>query len=135
MLSEPPLLAGVTVLTSMDETQLRSNAVQSPPEQQVLRLADLSLQSGLSALVSSALELEALRLKFGPEPVLIVPGIRPPGSESDDQRRTATPESAIRAGASLLVVGRPITRAASPAHAAEDILAQIAAGLALGESR
>ena len=130
LLPNAPLLAGVTVLTSMDEGQLRSTGVQTTPQQQVLRLAHLSLQSGLGALVASPLELRALRQNLGPEPILIVPGIRPPGNQADDQRRTATPERAIRDGASLLVVGRPVTQAADPVSAAEGILAQIAAGLA-----
>ena len=130
LLPNAPLLAGVTVLTSMDEGQLRSIAVQASPEDQVLRLALLALQSGLGGLVASPREIKALRQEFGPEPVLIVPGIRPPGSEADDQRRTATPEHAIRDGASLLVVGRPITRAADPIRAAEEILEQIVDGLA-----
>ncbi len=134
LLSSPPLLAGVTVLTSMDEGQLQSIAVESTPEQQVLRLAALALKSGLEGLVASPLEVRALRQAFGPEPVLIVPGIRSTGSQIDDQRRSATPETAIRDGASLLVVGRPITRAASPVHAAEEILGQIEAGLAMQQS-
>ncbi len=129
LLPSPPLLAGVTVLTSMDESQLLSVAVHATPQQQVLRLAALALQSGLGGLVASPLEICALREAFGPGPVLIVPGVRPDGSEADDQRRTATPEKAIQDGASLLVVGRPITRAGNPVSAAENILAQIAAGL------
>ena len=129
LLPNPPLLAGVTVLTSMDEAQLRSIAVQSTAEQQVLRLAALALQSGVGGLVASPLEIQALRREFGPEPVLIVPGVRPPGSRTDDQRRTATPERAIRDGASFLVVGRPITQAVNPVRAAEEILEQIHTGL------
>ena len=129
LLQDPPLLAGVTVLTSMDDNQLRSIAVQATPKQQVLRLAALSLQCGLCGLIASPHEVQALRQEFGPGPVLIVPGIRPSGSQADDQRRTATPESAMRDGASLLVVGRPITRSAQPIRATEEILEQIAAGL------
>lgn len=129
LLPSPPLLAGVTVLTSMDEVQLRSIAVHATAEEQVLRLAALTLQSGLKGLVASPMEIQALRQAFGPEPLLIVPGVRPAGSQADDQRRTAAPEKAIRDGASLLVVGRPITRADDPVRAAEEIVIQIAAGL------
>ena len=129
MLPQAPLLAGVTVLTSMDEPQLLSIGVEGSPEQQVLRLAALALESGIGGLVASPRELPALRRQFGTDPVLIVPGIRPAGSPLDDQRRTASPEQAIRDGASLLVVGRPITRAADPVRAVEALLAEIALAL------
>lgn len=128
-LLQAPLLAGVTVLTSMDEPQLQSVGIRDPAQEQVVRLASLALQSGLRGLVASPLEIATLRQQFGRAPLLIVPGVRPVGSAADDQRRTATPEQAIRAGASLLVVGRPITRAADPAQAAEAIVAEIARGL------
>ena len=127
LLPDAPLLAGVTVLTSMEGSQLGEVGVHATPEEQVLRLAALSLHSGLAGLVSSPLELLALRRRFGPDPILIVPGIRPFASEADDQRRSATPGRAIRDGASLLVVGRPITRAIEPARAAEAVLNEIAA--------
>lgn len=130
-LAHPPLLAGVTVLTSMDDVQLGAIGVTGTPEQQVLRLAALALGSGLGGLVSSPLEVAALRQRFGPDPVLIVPGIRPAGSASDDQSRTATPAQAIRDGASVLVVGRPITRAPDPAAALISILAEIGDALIL----
>ena len=126
LLQQAPLLAGVTVLTSMDEPQLLSLGVQASPQEQVLRLAALAIDSGVRGLVSSAQEVALLRRRFGPEPVLIVPGVRPLGSNPDDQRRTATPAEAIRQGASLLVVGRPIIQAADPLRAAEVILAEIA---------
>ena len=129
LLRHAPLLAGVTVLTSMDEAQLASVGIAQTPQTQVLRLAGLALQSGLAGLVSSPLEVAALRQEFGAAPVLIVPGIRPAGSANDDQSRVATPEQAMRDGASLLVVGRPIVRSADPAQAVDSILAEITHGL------
>ena len=125
LMEQPPLLAGVTVLTSMDQPQLLSLGLQVSPEEQVLRLATLAMDSGLRGLISSPQEVASLRQRFGPDPVLIVPGVRALGSALDDQRRTATPGEAIRQGASLLVVGRPITRAVDPQRAAEAILVEI----------
>jgi orotidine-5'-phosphate decarboxylase len=118
-------LLGVTVLTSMDAAELAATGVPHPPEQQVSLLAGLALNSGMAGLVCSAREVGALRQQFGPSPLLIVPGIRPAGAAADDQRRTATPAEAIAAGASQLVIGRPITRAADPAQAFQAILAEI----------
>ena len=129
LLRHAPLLAGVTVLTSMDEVQLASIGIAETPQTQVLRLAGLALKSGLTGLVSSPLEVAALRQQFGAAPVLIVPGIRPAGSAQDDQSRIATPEQALRDGASLLVIGRPIVRSADPARAVDSILAEMARGL------
>ena len=130
LLEHPPLLAGVTVLTSMDDLQLQSVGVESAPQQQVLRLAALALESGLGGLVSSPLEVGALRQHFGPTPVLIVPGVRPASSALDDQSRTATPAQAIRSGASMLVIGRPITRAADSRRAVDAILTELHDSLA-----
>ena len=129
LLEQPPLLAGVTVLTSMNDLQLHSIGVASAPQQQVLRLAALALESSLKGLVSSPLEVGALRQHFGPAPVLIVPGIRPAGSALDDQNRTAAPHQAMRDGASMLVIGRPITRATDPPRAIDAILADMQTGL------
>lgn len=129
-----PRLLAVTVLTSMDAAQLRETGVADTPANQVLRLAALARASGISGLVCSADEVSDLRSALGPEPLLVVPGIRLGGSSghpSDDQRRTATPLAAIAAGASMLVVGRPITRAANPASAAESILSEMAGAASL----
>ena len=129
-LADAPLLAAVTVLTSMDEAQLHAVSVERTPQQQVLSLAALALGSGMRGLITSPLEVPALRRDFGPQPILIVPGIRPMNAAADDQRRTATPEQAMRDGASFLVVGRPVTKAENPAQATELILQQMTAGLA-----
>lgn len=121
-----PRLLAVTVLTSMDAKELAAVGVPSAPAEQVLRLARLAKQAGIDGMVCSAEEVSALRDELGPEALLVVPGIRPAGSEVGDQKRVATPGSAIRAGASMLVVGRPITRAGDPAEAASAILREIA---------
>ena len=125
-LSEPPQLLAVTVLTSMDEAQLRAAGVERAPAEQVGLLAKMGLEAGIRGFVCSPQEVAALRALTGPEGVLVVPGIRPAGAASGDQRRIATPAEALRAGASYLVVGRPITQAPDPAEAAAAILKEIA---------
>ncbi|MGB1879196.1 MAG: orotidine-5'-phosphate decarboxylase [Gammaproteobacteria bacterium] len=110
-----PLLVAVTVLTSLDTEAMRAVGIQSTPGEQVGRLAALVQSSGLDGVVCSPLEIQDLRKAHGPGFLLVTPGIRPAGSEVDDQARVATPESAVAAGASYLVVGRPVTRAPEPA--------------------
>jgi orotidine-5'-phosphate decarboxylase len=124
-----PRLLAVTVLTSMDAAELSAVGVCSSPAEQVLRLARLAKNAGINGMVCSAEEVAMLRAELGPEALLVVPGIRPAGSTADDQRRMATPAEAIARGASILVVGRPITRAANPADAAWAILKEIEAAL------
>jgi len=121
-----PRLLAVTVLTSMDAAELAEVGLATSPAEQVLRLARLAQQAGISGMVCSPREVATLRAELAPETLLVVPGIRPAGAAADDQRRTATPRSAIRDGASMLVVGRPITHAADPAAAAAAILTEIA---------
>jgi orotidine-5'-phosphate decarboxylase len=120
-----PRLLAVTVLTSMDAAQLASTGVSSSPAEQVLRLAKLAQSSGVNGMVCSAEEVGSLRAELGDDALLVIPGIRPSGSDIGDQKRIATPAAAIERGASMLVVGRPITQAANPAEAAEAILRQI----------
>ena len=125
-----PALLAVTVLTSMDEADLRAVGVVDRPASQVLRLARLAQEAGIDGLVCSSEEVKAVRAAMGPEARLVVPGIRPQGAGGgDDQRRVASPAEAIARGASMLVVGRPITQAADPARAAASILAEIAKAL------
>jgi len=119
------LLVAVTVLTSMDETELAGIGLPATPREQVLRLARLARQNGVPGVVCSALEIEPLRQTCGPDFALVVPGIRPAGSATDDQKRIMTPAEAARLGANFLVVGRPILRAPDPAQAARDLLAEL----------
>lgn len=114
-------LLAVTVLTSMDQAQLRQLNVGAKTEDQVVHLADLSLQAGIAGLVCSPLELAPLRQRFGANPLIVTPGIRPAGSNSDEQKRIMTPHDAAAAGSSYIVVGRPILEAADPAAAARSI--------------
>jgi orotidine-5'-phosphate decarboxylase len=121
-----PALLAVTVLTSMDLAQLSSIGVQDAPADQVLSLAKMAAGSGIPGLVCSPEEVGTLRASLDPQTILVTPGIRPAGSEVGDQKRIATPGSAISSGASYLVVGRPVTQAADPAQAADSILKEIA---------
>ena len=118
-------LLAVTVLTSMDEAQLRSLNVHASTEAQVKHLADLSLKAGIQGLVCSSLELAPLRARFGYEPIIVTPGIRPKGSLADEQKRIMTPHAAAAAGSSYIVVGRPILNADDPAVAAATIRAEM----------
>jgi orotidine-5'-phosphate decarboxylase len=125
--SGAPRLLAVTVLTSMDAVELKSAGVCSTLAEQVLRLARLAKSAGINGMVCSAEEVASLRVELGPEALLVVPGIRPAGSDLNDQRRIATPAEAIASGASMLVVGRPITQAADPAQAVRSIVEEIEA--------
>jgi orotidine-5'-phosphate decarboxylase len=124
-----PLVLGVTVLTSMDESDLQGIGVESSVPDQVLRLASLAQFSGMDGVVCSAREVEDLREHLGKEFKLVVPGIRPQWASSDDQKRIVTPAAAIAIGADYLVIGRPITGAGDPVEAADKIAAEIAAGI------
>lgn len=121
------LLLGVTVLTSMSAAGLNETGVSDAPEQQVLRLGRLAIDSGLHGLVCSPLEIAPLRATLPADVTLVTPGIRPAGSAAEDQTRIMTPGQAAQAGASFLVVGRPISKAPDPAAAARSILQEIAA--------
>jgi orotidine-5'-phosphate decarboxylase len=119
-------LLGVTVLTSMSAAGLSETGVASPPDQQVVRLGRLAADCGLRGLVCSPLEIMPLRAVLPPEVVLVTPGIRPRGAKTDDQTRVMTPAEAAAAGASFIVVGRPIFKAPDPIAAARAILAELA---------
>lgn len=116
-----PLLIGVTVLTSMEASDLAGIGINCEPHQQVLNLASLAKNSGLDGVVCSAHEAHTLKQSLGQGFKLVTPGIRPAGSDAGDQRRIMTPVEAISAGSDYLVIGRPITQAADPAS----VLAQI----------
>ena len=114
-------LLGVTVLTSMDRKGLAETGITNAPDAHVERLASLALEAGMPGLVCSPLELRNLRQEFGKNPFLVTPGVRPAGGDMGDQKRTMTPAEAVQAGASALVVGRPITKAADPVAAVKGI--------------
>ena len=116
--ADRPIVLGVTVLTSMDESDLQGVGIDVSAEQQVVRLATLARDSGLDGVVCSAREITVLREALGPGFKLVVPGIRPTWASADDQRRVVTPRQAIEMGADHLVIGRPITGADDPAAAA-----------------
>ena len=126
-----PKLLAVTVLTSLDASQLVACGVADSGDpaalvtRQALRLAGLAKSAGISGAVCSAQEVAAVREVMGPGATLVIPGIRTAGGSMDDQSRTATPAEAIARGASMLVVGRPITRAPKPAEVAAAILEQV----------
>lgn len=123
-LSQPPKLLAVTVLTSMDARQLAAIGIEREPREQVIQLADAAWSAGITGFVASAEEVAELRGRFS-SATLVIPGIRPTGSEVGDQKRTATPAAALAAGANYLVVGRPITQAADPVAATQAILAEM----------
>ena len=125
-LADPPQLLAVTMLTSMDAAQMSATGLERSAAEQVALLARMSMAAGIRGFVCSSLEVAALRELTGSEGVLVVPGIRPAGAGTSDQRRIATPAEALRQGASYLVVGRPITQALDPAEAADAILREMA---------
>lgn len=120
-LGEAAQVVAVTLLTSLDEADVKAIGFGDDAQAQVVRLAMLAQQAGAAGVVCSPLEIEAIRAACGPNFVLVVPGIRPEGAEAGDQKRSTTPREALTAGASWLVVGRPITQAAEPAAAAAAI--------------
>ncbi len=120
-LPNKPMIIGVTILTSFDEVDLESVGIKNSIQNQVSKLADLAQESGLDGVVCSPHEIEILRKQCGKDFKLIVPGIRPVGSASGDQKRVMTPKEALAKGADYLVIGRPITEAKDPAQAAHGI--------------
>jgi orotidine-5'-phosphate decarboxylase len=122
-----PKLLGVTVLTSLDKSDLAATGVAGDPAEQARRLALLAREAGLDGVICSPLEVEALRAACGRDFVLMVPGIRPAGASAGDQKRVMTPRQAVGLGANHLVIGRPITEAADPAAAAQAIAQELEA--------
>lgn len=120
--SNPPLLTAVTVLTSMGVEELGELGITATPAEQVKRLALLAQSVGIEGVVCSAQEAQMLRQACGDDFLLVTPGIRPAGSQKDDQTRIMTPQEAQQAGVNYMVIGRPITQAAEPSAAAYHIL-------------
>jgi orotidine-5'-phosphate decarboxylase len=121
-----PKLLAVTVLTSLDGKDLSATGQDSDTQRQVMRLTKLTKECGIDGVICSPEEIAPLRKVFGKSFTLMVPGIRPDWAEANDQKRTLTPRQACDAGASYLVIGRPITKAPDPAQAAQRIAAELA---------
>ncbi|WP_165310775.1 orotidine-5'-phosphate decarboxylase [Vibrio ziniensis] len=121
-----PLLIGVTVLTSMEQSDLAGIGLDVKPQEQVMRLASLSKNAGLDGVVCSAQESQMLKQSLGKDFKLVTPGIRPAGADVGDQRRIMTPYEAVQAGSDYLVIGRPITQATDPAAVLAEINALLA---------
>ena len=117
-------VVGVTVLTSLDAADLAGIGVESTAEAQVKRLAGLAREAGLDGIVCSGAEVASVRADW-PDGFFVVPGVRPAGSDAGDQKRVVTPAQALSDGASVLVIGRPITAAADPRRAIMDIAASL----------
>lgn len=126
--AKPPLLIAVTVLTSMDGAALQDVGVADGTDAQVARLAGLAYAARLDGVVCSVREVADLKKRLGAKFVTVTPGIRPQGSQADDQNRIETPQSALASGSDYWVIGRPISQAADPQAVLQDILLQ--AGLA-----
>ena len=122
---QPPKLVAVTLLTSMAQADLAEIGINATPADMVLRLATLTRNSGLDGVVCSAQEVALLRKHCGTEFCLVTPGIRPAHVSADDQSRVMTPQAALQAGSSYLVIGRPITQAVDPLQALLDINKEI----------
>ena len=120
-LDNRPLLVAITVLTSMDEAELRSTGVPGSLDEQVLHLASMASLSGLDGVVCSAREAQAIKARCGASFVTVTPGIRPSGASVGDQKRVVTPGEAIAGGSDYLVVGRPITQAQDPMQVVEAV--------------
>ena len=123
--TDKPLLIAVTVLTSMEQSDLMELGITLTPEQQVLKLAGLTKQAGLDGVVCSAQEATLLKQQFGNDFCLVTPGIRPAFATQDDQKRVMTPAQAVKAGVDYMVIGRPITKAAQPLDALNAIVGEI----------
>lgn len=123
-----PYVIAITVLTSMDEEELAKVGVTRPIPEQAAALAKLAVDNGLDGIVCSPREAAEMRALLGPDALIVTPGVRPAGAELGDQSRVATPAAAIAAGASHIVVGRPITQAADPVAALEAIVDEIERG-------
>ena len=128
--ARPPLLIGVTILTSLAEADLERVGFTGPVQENVERLARLARACGLDGVVCSAQEAQAIRRATGPDFTLVTPGIRLDAGSHDDQARVVTPREAMRLGADYLVIGRPITQSSDPAATLESIRRSLQEGMA-----
>lgn len=122
---EPPKLLAVTILTSMDQQALHEIGCQRPVQEEVVALAKMAQEAGVDGVVASPQEAALIRAACGQDFLIVTPGIRPAGAALQDQSRASTPAAALQAGASHLVIGRPITQAADRNAAAQKILAEM----------
>ncbi|MGB2578689.1 orotidine-5'-phosphate decarboxylase [Elusimicrobium simillimum] len=120
-----PIVLGVTILTSLDDKELKKLGFKDGAEKMVVKLAKMAKEAGLGGIVSSPKEVKKLRKALGPGVALVTPGIRPLWSVAGDQKRIMTPKGAIKAGADYMVIGRPITGHKNPVEAAELIAKEI----------
>jgi len=127
---EAPTLVAITTLTSLSQQDIEEIGVARPLKQQTLALGQLAVEAGIDGLVCSPLEAREFRDALGPDTLLVTPGVRPAGADAGDQKRIATPEMAVKAGANFLVIGRPILQASDPRAAAEKILEEMNAASA-----
>ncbi|HAT2607478.1 TPA: orotidine-5'-phosphate decarboxylase [Kluyvera intermedia] len=127
--NDAPLLIAVTVLTSMEASDLQGLGISATPAEYAERLAGLTQQCGLDGVVCSAQEAVRFKAAFGQQFKLVTPGIRPQGSEVGDQRRIMTPEQALAAGVDYMVIGRPVTQSANPAQTLRDINVSLGLGV------
>jgi orotidine-5'-phosphate decarboxylase len=127
--SPRPKILAVTVLTSLEQSDLAGMGVAGTPMDQVVRLAKLAQSCGVDGVICSPQEISAVRDACNPDFIIMTPGVRPAGASLDDQRRITTPVKALQAGADYLVIGRPITGAPDPAEAAREIAADLAGAL------
>jgi orotidine-5'-phosphate decarboxylase len=124
-----PLILAVTVLTSLNDADLAELGISGNAQAQVLRLAKLAISAGCGGVVASAQEARALRTQLGARFAIVTPGVRPAGASVGDQARVVTPAEAIAAGATHIVVGRPITEAKDPGKAAREIVEGLKTGI------
>jgi len=122
---EKPLLLAVTVLTSLNDDQLKEIGIQNDTRSQVLRLARLAKDAGMDGIVCSPQEIEIVRNEFGKDFLVVTPGIRPSWTTAQDQKRIMTPSQAFKKGADYLVIGRPITASPSPEEALQRIVQEL----------
>ncbi|MDD5136762.1 MAG: orotidine-5'-phosphate decarboxylase [Candidatus Omnitrophica bacterium] len=120
-----PRILAVTILTSLDEAALKEIGLSADPAKAVLRLAHLAKRAGLDGVVASPSETKAIRKELGGDFLIVTPGVRPAWAVSNDQKRVATPEAAIKDGADYIVVGRPVTESKDPAASAREILKEM----------